>query len=215
MKDLLILCILLSFINVAVGQSDPAIFLKNKKKKIEVILQAGNFHQGEYIADIGAGIGWLDAAIGIYHDSLIFYLEDIDSSHLLKNRLPEALTEYAREKAGPITCSYTQVIGTEKSTLLPDSTFDKVLLIDTFHHLNFRDEMIRDLFRILKPGGKLIVHEPLAGHPGVMYKPCEKMIYTSDEVITFIRERGFELEATYDNGKSVGKKVRAFVFGRW
>jgi ubiquinone/menaquinone biosynthesis C-methylase UbiE len=99
--------------------------------------------------------------------------------------------------------------------MLPDTTFDKVLLIDTYHHFQNRDEMIRDVFRILKPGGKLIVNEPVGGKPGVIYKPCNSLIETPDELISYIRERGFELERMFDNGRSGGEKVKVFVFGRW
>lgn len=217
MKKILIVFYLIFFLSEADAQKNdnPAFFLKTSRKKIEVIVDAAKFYPGETIADIGAGLGWLDAAIGIYKDSLNFFLEDIDSSFLTKSRLQEALKEYAKEKESPITCSYTYVIGTEQSTLLPDTTFDKVLLIDTYHHLTHRDEMMRDIFRILKPGGKLIVHEPVAGRSGVIYKPCNSLIQTTDELISYIRECGFDLEGMFDNGRSAGEKVKVFVFGRW
>jgi len=217
MKKLLILFCLIFFLSEADAQKNdnPAFFLKTNKKKIEVIVSAAKFYPGEYIADIGAGIGWIDVAIGIYKDSLNFFLEDIDSTFLKNSRLQEALNEYSKEKENPITCSYNYTIGTEQSTLLPDTTFDKVLLIDTYHHLKNRDEMIRDLFRILKPGGKLIIHEPVGNKPGVIYKPCNSLIQTSDELISYIRQNGFDLEGMFDNGRSGGEKVKVFIFGRW
>ena len=217
MKKLLILFVSIFFLSEAVAQKNdnPAFFLKTNKKKIEIIVEAAKFYPGESVADIGAGLGWVDAALGIYQDSLNFSLEDIDSSFQVKSRLQEALTEYSKERERPITCSYTYVIGTEQSTLLPDTTFDKVLLIDTYHHLKYRDEMISDIFRILKPGGKLIVHEPVGNKPNVIYKPCRSLIQTSDELISYIREKGFDLEGMFDNGRSAGEKVKVFVFGRW
>lgn len=199
---------------LAQREGDPATYLKTSKKKVSVILKAGNFKPGEYIVDIGAGIGWLDAAIGIYEDSLIFYLEEIDSSTIKNSRLQEAINEFVKVRGKPFTCTYSQVMGTNTSTNLPDTLFDKVLLIDTYHHLQHRDEMIKDINRILRRGGKLIVYEPLAYKPGEIFKPCNTMLYTSHEMISSFREKGFQLEGTYETVRSAGKRVKVFVFGK-
>jgi ubiquinone/menaquinone biosynthesis C-methylase UbiE len=179
----------------------PEFYLRTKKKKIAVIL-----------ADIGSGEGWLDAAFGIYKDSLRFYLQDIDSAYIKKGRLSEALKSYSHIKGKSITCRYVQAVGTEKNTNLPSSYFDKVLLIDTYHHFSFPDEMITDLKRILKPEGKLIVNEVIARKPGDVYKPCRTVIYTQDQVISSFHRNGFRLGRIFKTVNSNGKKVRVFTF---
>ena len=217
MKVFLAFSLTLFFLIPALAQrdGDPATYLKTSKKKVSVILKAGNFKPGEHVADIGAGIGWLDAAIGIYEDSLTFYLEEIDSSTIKNSRLQEAINEFVKVRGKPFTCTYSQVMGTYKSTNLPDTLFDKVLLVDTYHHLSHRDEMIKDINRILRSGGKLIVYEPLADNPGEVFKPCNTVIYTSHEMISSFREKGFQFEGTYETVRTAGKKVKVFVFGKW
>jgi hypothetical protein len=191
---------------------NPEFFLRTHQKKIKVITGAAQFKSGEWVADIGAGGGWLDAALGIHTDSLHFTLEEIDSSFFRESRLHEALTIYETVRARPITSSYQWAIGSEKSTGLPGGKFDKVLLIDTYHHIEFRDDMIGDMFLILKSGGKLIVLEPVAGKPGDIYKGCQTVVFTPGEIIASFCKNGFIHERTLKTVKSARQRVRVFVF---
>lgn len=191
---------------------NPTHYLKSAERKLRIFLKPADFREGEQVADVGAGNGWFDAAIGIYEDSLTFTLEEIDSSFIKRNRLGEALLAYASIKGSPITSTYTQTIGTEKSTLLPTGKFDKVIMIDTYHHLANRDEMIDDIYRILRVGGRLIIYEPVGKKKGEVFKACNSLLLTSEEVITAFTTRKFHLEGSYDGVKSAGKKANIFVF---
>ncbi|MBI1769970.1 MAG: hypothetical protein HY015_06440 [Bacteroidetes bacterium] len=138
------------FVNDCFAQphNSPEFYFKAKRKKIAVIMKAADFRPNEVIADVGAGEGWFDAALGVHVDSLHFNLEELDSASIKNGKLKEAITAYSKIKARPITCTYIQTVGSKKSTKLPSDSFDKVLLIDSYHHLDFRDEMIADIKRI-------------------------------------------------------------------
>jgi ubiquinone/menaquinone biosynthesis C-methylase UbiE len=86
------------------------------------------------------------------------------------------------------------------------------LLIDTFHHIEHRDEMLHDMKSILKPGGKLIVNEPIARKSGDIYKGCHTRVYTPEEIISSFAANGLRLEKTYKTVKSSRNRVRVFVF---
>lgn len=208
----LTLALVVSLPSPAQRHDNPTHYLKSAERKLQVLLKSTDFKPGEQIADIGAGNGWFDAAIGIYKDSLTFTLEEIDSSFVKRSRLGEALLAYANIKGRPITCIYSQAIGTEKSTLLPTGKFDKVIMIDTYHHLAYREEMIDDIYRILREGGRLIVYEPVGKKKGEVFKACNSLLLTSEEVITALTTRKFHFESSYDGVKSAGKKAKIFVF---
>jgi demethylmenaquinone methyltransferase/2-methoxy-6-polyprenyl-1,4-benzoquinol methylase len=41
-----------------------------------------------------------------------------------------------------------------------DATFDRILLVDAFHHVKDQRVAIRELLRVLKPSGRLVIEEP-------------------------------------------------------
>src|SRR5258708_5205438 len=193
--------IILLFASQCLAQSkqSPEIFLKEKQKRIDMILPAADFHPDEVIAGVGAGEGWMDAGIALYRNDLNFYLEDIDSAFIKEKKLQEAVDAYAKIKGASLSCSFSQAVGNEKSTLLPEDYFDKVLLIDTFHHLDWRNDLIADLHRILRTNGKLVVYEVVARKVGEYYQRCQKIIYTREQIIDAIVKNGFRLDRIYLN----------------
>ena len=42
----------------------------------------------------------------------------------------------------------------------PDGTFDRVLMVDALHHVADQAQTIRELYRVLKAGGRLVIEEP-------------------------------------------------------
>jgi ubiquinone/menaquinone biosynthesis C-methylase UbiE len=53
------------------------------------------------------------------------------------------------------------------ATALPyiNNSFDCVMMVDTIHHLDDVTTGLKEVFRVLKPGGTLIVFEPNKGNP--------------------------------------------------
>jgi len=44
-----------------------------------------------------------------------------------------------------------------------DNCFDRILLVDAFHHLRDQETASRELIRVLKPSGRLLIEEPDCG----------------------------------------------------
>lgn len=42
----------------------------------------------------------------------------------------------------------------------PDATFERVIMIDALHHVVGQAETARELLRVLKPGGRIVIEEP-------------------------------------------------------
>jgi ubiquinone/menaquinone biosynthesis C-methylase UbiE len=40
------------------------------------------------------------------------------------------------------------------------STFDRVVMVDAFHHVENQAEVAGELWRVLKPGGRIVIEEP-------------------------------------------------------
>ncbi|MBI5963893.1 MAG: class I SAM-dependent methyltransferase [Chloroflexi bacterium] len=52
------------------------------------------------------------------------------------------------------------VCGGSESLPFADSSFERVIMVDALHHVLNHAESAREMFRVLKPGGLLIIEEP-------------------------------------------------------
>ena len=103
--------------------------------------------EGATVADIGCGGG-------IYSKALA----DLGAKQVYAVDFSEAMLEGATENCA----GYQQITmsrGHAYDTGLPDERFDIVLARAIIHHLEDRSAFFQESFRILRPGGKLIVQD--------------------------------------------------------
>jgi ubiquinone/menaquinone biosynthesis C-methylase UbiE len=105
------------------------------------------------------------------------------------------------------------IIGTERSTALPENTFDKMLIINSFHEFSYQTEMLADIKQKLKTGGILYIDEALPKRPGQLHGICNKPMFTQEEMIAALEKNGFEyingLDMNFRNKKPL-RKIFAF-----
>jgi SAM-dependent methyltransferase len=122
---------------------------------------------GQVVADIGAGTGYfsrrLARAVGPKGKVLA---EDIQ---------PEMLDLLTNKLAAEGTTNVVPVLGTVSDPKLPARSIDLVLLVDVYHEFEFPFEMMSNICRALKPGGRVAFVEYRAEDPNVPIKPLHKM----------------------------------------
>ena len=143
------------------------------------------FQSGDVIAEIGAGKGYNLKGFSWAVNEGTFYAQDIDSTALSKKNFEQ--TVHLCQKAKPTAAqTFHRCIGTEKQTYLPDNAFDKIILVSTFHEFSFMDAMINDIYKKLKPNGRLYILEAQCTAPG-------HKNYTFAETIDILSKYPFEL----------------------
>jgi SAM-dependent methyltransferase len=172
-----------------------------------------NFHSGQVIASIGAQCGHWEAAYAAATDSIQFYLEDIDTAFFNKRQIGFAWHYYDSLRAKPMTSTYSLITGTEESTRLPENTFDKIIIINSFHEFSLVDDMLADIKTKLRSGGILYIDEAVPKREGQLHGVCKKQMFTSEEMISILTKNGFEyidgLEVLFRKGKTF-RKIYSF-----
>jgi SAM-dependent methyltransferase len=172
-----------------------------------------DFRSGQTIASIGAQCCHWEAAYAATTDSVTFYLEDIDSSKFKKGQVEFAWNYYASLRGRPMTSDYKMIIGDERSTSLPENTFDKILVINSLHEFTFQAEMLADIKKKLKPNGILYIDEALPKKQGQLHGICDKPMLTNEETIAIFEKKGFKyvdgIDFNYRQKKPV-RKIFAF-----
>lgn len=150
---------------------------------------------GDQVLDIGCGLG--SAALAASETAAWVIGFDYDPRNL------KAAQVLARQK-GARNVQFAAV-DIERGIPLQGGCLDKVLLLDVIEHLNGRRELLREIARLLKPDGLLLVTAPNrgnrwkriqkdAGLPGLA-DPDHKVEYLIPEVESELRSGGFEIQA--------------------
>ncbi|HEV7230308.1 MAG TPA: class I SAM-dependent methyltransferase [Bacteroidia bacterium] len=116
-----------------------------------------DMRKGETLAEIGAAEGYNIGVLSMLSDSVSFYAQDIDAKTLTQKAFDKNIKRYEKLRKRKQTNTFHLVIGTIHASNLPEGIFDKILIIDSYHDFDQKDEMITDLSKKLKPDGKLII----------------------------------------------------------
>lgn len=184
--------------------------LKQKQKELDFY----SFQPGQTVGSIGAQCCHWEAAFAAAADSLVFYLEDIDTTHFKRSQTDFAWHYYDSIRGKPMTSRYNMVIGDERSTSLPENSFDKILIINSFHEFTYQKEMLEDIKKKLKPAGILYIDEAMPRRPGQLHGVCNKPMPTDDETVALFAKNGFDyvdgMEMNFRKNKPQ-RKIFAFL----
>jgi ubiquinone/menaquinone biosynthesis C-methylase UbiE len=106
---------------------------------------------GERVLEVGPGTGYysLDVARQIAPDGRLDVLDLQESM----------LKELTRRADGRGITSIVPTAGDAQNLPFPAATFDAAFLVATLGEISDRDQALRELHRVLKPGGRLVVGE--------------------------------------------------------
>lgn len=138
---------------------------------------------GATVADVGAGTGYfaphLSAAVGPDGRLIALDVEPNMVSHM-RERFEEAGLDNAEARAA----------APDDPGLEPESV-DRILIVDTWHHIQDRAQYAARLREALRPGGSVLVVDFTADSP---QGPPAAMRLTAEQVAAELREGGLEVD---------------------
>lgn len=182
--------------------------LEDLRKQRGAELDFYRFRAGQSVASIGAQCCHWEAAYAAVSDSLFFYLQDIDSSYFNPRQAGFAWHYYDSLRGRPMSSRYTLFLGKEDATGLPDTSCDKILIINSFHEFGDRASMLADIRAKLKKDGLLYIDESVPRKPGQLHGICKKPMLTPEEMEALLESNGFQQSGHLDIGFRKGKTYR-------
>jgi ubiquinone/menaquinone biosynthesis C-methylase UbiE len=152
-----------------------------------------DIRKGNVIADVGAGDGYFTVALSLLYDSVTFFVEDISKRQLKKRKIKKYLNHFTKLKGGPQTNTYNITLGTYTSTNLPGKSFDKIIMMASFHEFSNMNEMVSDIAGKLKAGGKVYVMEAFSLKGDTIYCADKHKGYTISQVVAIMESHGLYL----------------------
>jgi ubiquinone/menaquinone biosynthesis C-methylase UbiE len=109
----------------------------------EKLLQLIDLPQRGLVLDAGGGTGRI--AQYLYGDGRMIVIADLSTRMLAQ----------AGSKSG-----LERVCSESEKLPFRQGTFDRIVMVDALHHVADQRQTIAELYRVLKPGGRILVEEP-------------------------------------------------------
>ncbi len=142
------------------------------------------------ILDVGGGSGGLAVRLA----------DEMQRNVIVLDPTPELLARVPEHRL-----VRTQLSSAEQMPF-GDGSIDAVVITDAFHHFTHQEAAIEEVVRVLRPTGRVVIHEPdprgwmrliafgekLLGEPGALMRP--------EEMCRFMREHGLDGECSPRTG---------------
>jgi len=161
---------------------DPA---RDEWQKPGEVIRALALEPSHVVADIGAGTGYFTVRLARAMPSSLVFAVDIEP------KMARHIAERARaEKLANVRTA----VGSAKSANLPQPV-DRVLLVNTYHHIDERQAYFRDLRQSLKPGARVAIIDYRPDAPSGSPK---HMRMAPEEIAAEMKQAGYRLVETFD-----------------
>jgi ubiquinone/menaquinone biosynthesis C-methylase UbiE len=140
---------------------------RESEEHLSALIDSLKLAPGNVVADIGAGSGVI---------SLLMAKKIGPNGTVLAVDIQEEMLSVLAKRLKQLNVTNVKPVhGTVKSPNLKPSTVDLALMVDVYHEFNYPYEMLREISKALKPGGRVVFVEYRKEDPTVPIKLLHKM----------------------------------------
>lgn len=146
-----------------------------QEEKPHVLMANLDIKPTDIIADIGAGTGYLTVRLASTVPQGKVFAVDIQPEMLdiLSDRLDQRSSDEQLPEDG--LDNVDLVLASETDPHLPAAAVDMAIMLDVYHELEYPYEVMQQVVRSLRPGGKMVLVEYRGENPLVPIKRLHKM----------------------------------------
>jgi len=183
------------------------------RRTMNSYLTAFDFRKNDTVASIGVGGGWREFLYSVFTDGITFYMEDMDTSCITREKINNIyIPHYSEIRGSKLTNNFIPASGSDSSINIKDNAVCKVIIVNVYHHFTKDKAMIKECRRILKPEGNLIIGEFVfrKNKHSYRYCPIDGGMYKSEKnFVNDIINIGFKTDTVYRQ-----RMYRIFVFSK-
>ena len=139
---------------------------RQREERSDLLIDALSLDVTDTVADIGAGTGYF---------SLPIAARVPEGRVLAVDLQPQMLTIIEQRVRTYGISNVETVLATETDPNLDAASVDLALFVDVYHEISHPFEVMTEIVRALKPGGRVVLIEYRAEDPEVPIKPLHKM----------------------------------------
>jgi SAM-dependent methyltransferase len=163
---------------------------REREERLTLLVECLDLKPGMVVADIGAGSGVISAMLSdrVGPEGTVLAVD-------IQQEMLDALAAKCKERGIE---NIEPILGTNKSPRLKPGTVDLALMVDVYHEFDFPYEMLREIAKSLRPGGRVVFVEYRKEDPDVPIKEVHKMSQAQVKKEAGLPEFGLEWKETVD-----------------